>query len=309
MPYIMKVWCLGQSHVTSAYLESRGLTVTGLFLAHLTSVARFAGSLPGRPAVLAWDDMLRGAGVEQLQLLQGLVQPVVWSYGPTLLFPAGTLDRYTAVFGSSQVLAYRYFTSSCSPPPQKKVILIVLRFPSFPWKFVSYFPRNYSSFNFYLIFVYDDFTQFHESCCPLPADDFTRFHELSLPPSPSSDWLYLLGLNDWIESSVSGLYIDLYLPRNQLSLVSTTDHYSYYFLLSHIIIHLYLNKLYLFSLVILSSAPLSWNPAYQGSISFLFLSHFYLGCTGYPAGWIPDIYSSIHEIVDLVSNGNYIVLI
>ena len=74
------------------------------------------------------------------------------------------------------------------------------------------------------------------------------------PPSPSSDWLYLLGLNDWFESSVSGLYtyIDLYLPRNQLSLVSTTDLYSTNVIVIFLVPE-YIVILIVISLVILSS--------------------------------------------------------
>jgi len=111
-----EVWCLGQSPITSAYLETRRLNVTDVFLAHLISVARFASSLPPQPAVLAWDDMMRGAEARQLKPLDGLVEPVVWSYGAALHFPVGMLEKFSNVFGSHRVWkgsAWRGATGSC----------------------------------------------------------------------------------------------------------------------------------------------------------------------------------------------------
>jgi len=111
-----EVWCLGHSPVTSAYLETRRLTVTDLFLAHISLVARFAKSLACSPRVLVWDDMMRAAESEQLQPLQDLVEPVVWNYGQSLFFPVGMLARYTAVFGSARIwggTAWRGASGSC----------------------------------------------------------------------------------------------------------------------------------------------------------------------------------------------------
>ena len=51
--------------------------------------------------VLVWDDMMRTADVDDLMILQGLVEPVVWNYGENLQFSPGMFQRYSAVFGSS----------------------------------------------------------------------------------------------------------------------------------------------------------------------------------------------------------------
>jgi len=111
-----EVWCLGESAVTAAYLETRGLSVTDLFLNHLVSVARFANSLPPQPQVLCWDDMMRTASAGQLMPLKRLVTPVIWNYGSNLVFPAGMMDRYCSVFGSQRMwagTAWRGATGSC----------------------------------------------------------------------------------------------------------------------------------------------------------------------------------------------------
>ena len=58
-------------------------------------------------------------------------------------------------------------------------------------------------------------------------DDISLFHELYLPPPTELGLAAFAGLDRLKESSVSALYIDCSLPGNQLSLVSTTDQYSY----------------------------------------------------------------------------------
>ena len=44
---------------------------------------------------------MRTADVDDLMILQGLVEPVVWNYGENLQFSPGMFQRYSAVFGSS----------------------------------------------------------------------------------------------------------------------------------------------------------------------------------------------------------------
>ncbi|XP_023334110.1 hexosaminidase D [Eurytemora carolleeae] len=111
-----EVWYLGKGPITSVYLENKGVSVTQLFLQHLRSVAKFASSEAPQPKVLVWDDMMRTADVDDLMILQGLVEPVVWNYGENLQFSPGMFQRYSAVFGSSiwGGSAWRGASGSCS---------------------------------------------------------------------------------------------------------------------------------------------------------------------------------------------------
>jgi hypothetical protein len=46
-----EVWCLGQSPLTAAFMEARGLSLTDIFLRHVTAVARFVKDTPPHPQV------------------------------------------------------------------------------------------------------------------------------------------------------------------------------------------------------------------------------------------------------------------
>jgi hypothetical protein len=48
-----EVWCLGQSPITAAVLETRGLNPVDIFLRHVVAVARFVKKLQPRPQVVS----------------------------------------------------------------------------------------------------------------------------------------------------------------------------------------------------------------------------------------------------------------
>ena len=74
-----EVWCLGQSDRTRDRMEKLGLTLTDLYLHHVSAVSSMAREMVAGLRVLVWDDMMRTASLAQLSRLE--VEPVVWSYG------------------------------------------------------------------------------------------------------------------------------------------------------------------------------------------------------------------------------------
>ena len=93
-----EVWCLGQSERAKEHMEKLSLTVTDLYLAHVSGVCELAREMVAGLRVLVWDDMMRNASLAQLARLE--VEPVVWSYGQVCL-PAGLLARYHQVWPGS----------------------------------------------------------------------------------------------------------------------------------------------------------------------------------------------------------------
>jgi len=100
-----EVWCLGQGVETRALLDSRCWSVTDVALDHMASVARIARDCRPGINVLAWDDMMREASVEQVRfkMLDTLLHPVVWSYGEQLALDPSLLDRYAQLWGKGSV--------------------------------------------------------------------------------------------------------------------------------------------------------------------------------------------------------------
>ena len=90
-----EVWCLGQSERAREYMEKKSLTLTDLYLDHVSGVCSLAREMVPGLRILVWDDMMREASLVQLSRVE--VEPVVWSYGEVTLAP-GLLDRYEAAW-------------------------------------------------------------------------------------------------------------------------------------------------------------------------------------------------------------------
>ena len=86
-----EVWCLGQSDRARDRMEKLGLTLTDLYLDHVSAVSSMAREMLPGLRVLVWDDMMRAASLAQLSRVE--VEPVVWSYGEVRL-EADLLARY-----------------------------------------------------------------------------------------------------------------------------------------------------------------------------------------------------------------------
>merc|ERR1719300_1889565 len=109
-----EVWSLGQSLATQEYMEKMSVTVTDIFLDHVTSVANIAKTLVPGVKVMVWDDMMRNASVDQLlkRGLDKLVKPVIWNYGSIFAFPTGMLERYQTVWAR-----YDHYATLCELLP------------------------------------------------------------------------------------------------------------------------------------------------------------------------------------------------
>lgn len=90
-----EVFTLGQCQ----RCRSKGVAPLQLYVDHVAQVARSAKAR-WDVKVLIWDDMLRHASSTLLHSLAGLVEPVVWAYGPdvTRMVPPYILRAYAAVF-------------------------------------------------------------------------------------------------------------------------------------------------------------------------------------------------------------------
>ena len=123
-----EVWTLGQSAEVREHCEKTNLSITDIFLQHMTQVARMVRERVVGVEVLVWDDMMRTAPVDtMLRYSVGqLVQPVIWNYGSVLEFPSGMLERYLSVWPESGLwagTAWRGATGSdqCLTPAQHHV--------------------------------------------------------------------------------------------------------------------------------------------------------------------------------------------
>jgi len=78
-------------------MERLSLSVTALYIDHVSEVCSLTRDLVPGLRLLVWDDMMRTASLAQLSRLE--VEPVVWSYGQVgLSLPPGLLDKYHQVW-------------------------------------------------------------------------------------------------------------------------------------------------------------------------------------------------------------------
>uniref|UniRef100_A0A8C4R187 beta-N-acetylhexosaminidase n=1 Tax=Eptatretus burgeri TaxID=7764 RepID=A0A8C4R187_EPTBU len=81
-----EVYQLSESAESKAWLARNGSTLGGMFLDHVSAVAKLLGELRPGTRALIWDDMLRTIDEATLRdsRLPELVEPVVWSYMPNM---------------------------------------------------------------------------------------------------------------------------------------------------------------------------------------------------------------------------------
>ncbi|XP_067431705.1 hexosaminidase D [Thunnus thynnus] len=81
-----EVYTLGQGEESKLWLALRGHTVEGLFLSHVTKMAKAIKEMWPHMTIIIWDDMMREMNQDTLKAsgLIGLVEPMLWDYKPNM---------------------------------------------------------------------------------------------------------------------------------------------------------------------------------------------------------------------------------
>lgn len=67
VPYLSKVYILGEGEESKQWLATPGRTVEQLFLSHVTKVAKAIKEAWPQMNIIMWDDMMRGMSQETLK--------------------------------------------------------------------------------------------------------------------------------------------------------------------------------------------------------------------------------------------------
>ncbi|XP_076024038.1 hexosaminidase D isoform X2 [Genypterus blacodes] len=110
-----EVYLLGEGEESKQWLASPGRTVEQLFLSHVTKLAKAIKEAWPHMNIIMWDDMMRGMSPDTLRAsgLVGLVQPMLWDYGPALDVDTtvSLLEKYSSA-GLSELWAATSFKGS-----------------------------------------------------------------------------------------------------------------------------------------------------------------------------------------------------